>query len=239
MKQVRFGRTLLLSDSAPSSAVSGIEWQAIPLIRSRTDYSRFMLHELTKYVTSDFALIVQWDGYVLNAAEWDQRFLEFDYIGASWPQFSDQMVVGNGGFSLRSKQLLEACAELPFSPDAPEDVLICRTFRCHLERHHGIRFAPKEIADHFAFERCQPSGQTFGFHGIFNLMKMLPPRIFADILAGLEPGVLGKREAGEILRFAATRGEWRAALIAMRSLLVAGRSRALTAFRRKSSTASY
>ena len=67
-----------------------------------------MLQELHDHISTAHALCIQWDGYVLNAQAWDASFLDYDYIGSVWPQFGDGHRVGNGGFSLRSKRLLEA-----------------------------------------------------------------------------------------------------------------------------------
>jgi len=114
MEQVRFGAAVFLCDEPPEDGqATGIEWRAISPLRSRADYSRFMLHEMADHVATDFALVVQWDGYVLDSAGWRDEFLEYDYIGAPWPQFDDGRRVGNGGFSLRSSQLLRVCATLP------------------------------------------------------------------------------------------------------------------------------
>ena len=48
------------------------------------DYSKRMLRDLCQYVQSEFVLVIQWDGYVLNPDVWDDGFLEYDYIGACW-----------------------------------------------------------------------------------------------------------------------------------------------------------
>ena len=34
---------------------------------------------------SDFALLIQHDGHIVNYRNWDNSFLEFDYIGAHGP----------------------------------------------------------------------------------------------------------------------------------------------------------
>lgn len=212
LSRARFGRALLLSDvRPPGQANTGIEWRAIPSIRSRTDYSRFMLHCLSDYVESSYALCVQWDGFVLNSEAWDPHFLEFDYIGAVWPHFDDANNVGNGGFSLRSKRLLDACRDLPFDGSYPEDVLISRVCRHTLEER-GLRFATEDVARRFAYERTKPTGREFGFHGAFNLVRYLSPAKAADLFSSLDPGVLTRSEHKELLRWAVQRGYARLAL---------------------------
>jgi hypothetical protein len=88
---------------------SAIRMNSVERMRSSSAYSRFMLQDLADHVKTDHVLVVQWDGFILDADAWDDRFLEFDYIGAPWPHFGDDHDVGNGGFSLRSRRLLEAC----------------------------------------------------------------------------------------------------------------------------------
>src|SRR5204863_2475838 len=131
---------------------SAIEVVPIPKIISASAYSTFMLGGLVEYVRTDHCLVVQWDGFVLDTEQWDPAFLDHDYIGAPWPQFSDGHDVGNGGFSLRSRRLLEACTALPFDGEVAEDVLICRLYRGELEER-GFRFAPEPLARRFSFER--------------------------------------------------------------------------------------
>jgi hypothetical protein len=149
-------------------------------------YSQFCLRELDRYIDTPYALIIQHDGFVLNASAWDEAYLTYDYLGAPAragttvygygavpPHVVGTLVVGNGGFSLRSKKLLELTATLiargDFDPDGPEDWVQCYTNRALLESN-GIRFAPSDLAERFSFEgrskdyyRWQDS---FGFHSL-------------------------------------------------------------------------
>lgn len=141
-------------------------------ILSKEAYSRFIMKDLVNYVDTDFALIIQHDGYVLNYKSWDPKFLEYDYIGATW-NYKDGMNNGNGGFSLRSKRLLNILKTDPEIREThPEDHHISRTYRRHLEQAHLIKFAPEEIANRFSIEAfgCTFQGANkysgqFGFHG--------------------------------------------------------------------------
>ena len=97
------------------------------------------------------------------------------------------MDVGNGGFSLRSRRLLQALQDPRFAPvaDVAEDELIGRVWRPVLEHEFGLRFAPDAVASRFAYERVLPAGPTFGFHGLFNLWRHMDDAelaAFADLL---------------------------------------------------------
>ncbi len=150
-----------------------------PTVRlgSKEAYSKFILKELYKYIDTPYALIVQHDGYVRNPEAWLNEFLEYDYIGATW-WYKDGKNVGNGGFSLRSKKLLELCANLPTNATHPEDHIICRDMRPYLESK-GIKFAPETLANQFSFEGYnQPGTYTnqFGFHGSRAFRKPPDPK---------------------------------------------------------------
>lgn len=181
-----FGECLLFTDAVVDEPRDGIRIVPIARLGSASDYSRFILRELADHVATPHCLVIQWDGFVLDAGRWEEGFLDFDYIGAPWPQFDDGHVVGNGGFSLRSRTLLEACRDPELEGGHPEDLAICRTNRAMLERRHGIRFADAATAARFAFERGVPDGPTFGFHGIFNMSNDLGVDGFWDVYETLD-----------------------------------------------------
>jgi hypothetical protein len=157
--------------------------EKIEPLRSRTDYCEFVLKNLGRCSDVPFFLLVQWDGYILNPELWTAEFLEFDYIGAKWRGRQDGMSVGNSGFCLRSKKLLDVLAspEIPPSGGEPDDVYICRTLRRTLESDYDIRFAPEPVADLFAYEHTIPDRPTFGFHGLANMWRHVDDDEMADI----------------------------------------------------------
>jgi hypothetical protein len=185
MRQVEFGAVKLLTDKG-NDPQGGIERIRIPPLRSAAAYSHFMLHDLLDHVSTDFALVVQWDGFVTHPAMWEHDFLSWDYVGAPWPQFRDGHDVGNGGFSLRSRKLLEACRDPDFEPSHPEDVAIGRGNRRLLEERHGIRFADAPSARRFSKERDRSPLPSFGFHGVFNMVEALGPERFWQIYSSLD-----------------------------------------------------
>ena len=217
MAQADFAEVLLLSDRPPPVEEPRILWRRIEAIRSRDDYSRFMLRGLVEHIRTPHALCVQWDGYVLDGSAWDRAFLDYDYIGAPWPHFHDGHSVGNGGFSLRSRRLLEASRALPLDPPLLEDVIICRRCRPQLEAQ-GIRFAPEAIARRFSYERMPPGGDEFGFHGSFNLVRLLPPDPALRLIRSLEPELLARNERWELLGWALRQGHFPLALEMLRRL---------------------
>ncbi len=158
--------------------------------KNTNDYSKFIAYSLCEYIDSEFALIVHDNAFVLRPHKWNNEFLKYDYIGAPWPKnmfFTNAGInvrVGNGGFSLRSKKLLNALnkLKLPFTDNGTgfyhEDGIICDYYRKELE-NYGIKFAPVEVASMFSREKdCDDSEiETFGFH---NNKKVIPRLFFFE-----------------------------------------------------------
>jgi hypothetical protein len=142
-----------------------------------------ILDDLKKMIQTEHVLVVQDDGFILNPAAWDDKFLEFDYIGAPWPptltieppgmELKLENRVGNGGFSLRSRRLLEICSfDALFRPEYDlmmEDLLIGHfNYRQLVEK--GMLFADLSVASRFSGETPDEDGRlemdnVFGFHG--------------------------------------------------------------------------
>lgn len=101
------------------------------------EYNLFMIYGLGQLIETDFCLIVQNDGWVMNGNNWRDEFFNYDYIGAPYPEFmiiENDRYIGrqsdihywlqhadnppthhyehqNGGFCLRSRRLLNAPRE--------------------------------------------------------------------------------------------------------------------------------
>ncbi len=184
-----FADALFISDSAADTG--GGRHVAIPPLAGRAAYSRFVIKDLLRHVESEHVLLIQWDGYVVNPGAWEDGFLRHDYIGARWGFHQDAHCVGNGGFSLRSRRLLDALQDPAIDRFEPEDDMICRHFRPLLESRYGMRFAPPEVADRFSFETTYPPGRTFGFHGLFNMWMFVDDAEVPDLVAAMPRSVLG------------------------------------------------
>jgi hypothetical protein len=157
---------------------AGEEFYRINPIHSAADYSHFMLNIVPHCVDADATLVIQWDGMPCNVRQWTDEFLNYDYIGAPWGNRDPSLAVGNGGFSLRSRKLMHTLAQLKLrcDPSLPEseaeDIVICHHHREDILRA-GCQFAPLELAQLFSYEN-ERTGETFGFHGIFNFPEQLP-----------------------------------------------------------------
>jgi hypothetical protein len=147
-------------------------------------YSSYCVKELNGIVDSDFCLVFQLDGFILNPNLWDEGFYDYDYIGAPWPLHfggwvSEENQVGNGGFSLRSKKLLEVTQNLP-STSNHEDTYIVFENRDILDEN-DIKIAPLDIAIKFSVENPIDDSHNidtcFGFHSKSLLIDALKNKI--------------------------------------------------------------
>lgn len=151
---------------------------SIPPITSIKDYDEFVFKDLVNFISTDFCMFVQLDGQPLRNEAWRKEFLDYDYIGAPWTWVSilsdpretfehcpTGRCVGNSGFSIRSKKLMEVLTDYEYDRDenGPEDEYVCRTLGEEL-KSKGIKFAPVELASMFSAENTMYRGE-FGFHG--------------------------------------------------------------------------
>ncbi|GLV23539.1 hypothetical protein TomMM35A_33770 [Sphingobium sp. TomMM35A] len=185
LAQIDFAACKLFTDATIKPDNSAISVVPIPRLTSSAAYSKFLLSQMVDHVDTSHCLIIQWDGHVLDAGRWRPEFLNYDYIGARWPQFDDGQDVGNGGFSLRSRRLMEACRDPQFEATHPEDVAIGRTNRYWLEGG-GMRFAPPELADLFAIERTGDLQTSFGYHGVWNMPRAIGTDAFWRVYCELD-----------------------------------------------------
>lgn len=147
------------------------------------DYNHLMLKGLDKFVNTDHVLVIQYDGMAVNADLWNDNFLNYDYIGAPWPWHSSAGNIGNGGFSLRSRQLIKTLASdsIEILPGLNEDEHIGIHYRNFLSSL-GMVYPSTELAASFSKEHYPGHGDTFGFHGPFNVPYYLEENETIDFI---------------------------------------------------------
>lgn len=135
-RQMPQANALLFSPERPADLPPHIRHRVIAPL-SYHEYSWFMMFALWKFIDTEFALVVQEDGWILDIGNWSDEFLNYDYLGApihlarvdmpegimwmrefSWCEHlskPDRIVrpVLNGGFSLRSRRMLRALIDHP------------------------------------------------------------------------------------------------------------------------------
>jgi len=183
-RNIDFGRVKLLSHRQPDYLPDFIEYNEIPKISNIDEYNQFMFMDLGYYIPTSHCLTVQDHAYILHAELWTDDWLQYDYIGSPWRVIpnayltddGERVMVGNGGFSLRSKKLMDAPHVLRLKLEERqgyfnEDGNLAVYHRPKL-LEYGIKYAPVEVAAEFAYENTVPENEgllTFGYH------RNLPP----------------------------------------------------------------
>ena len=155
-------------------------------------YSEFVMYALHNYIDTEYALIVQHDGWALDKENWQDEWLAYDYVGGlthaalvddgkfynyyQWWGKGEATVVQNGGFSLRSKKMMAAPSrwgiarrQMPDPIMMNEDIQLTCVLRKDLEKV-GVKFAPDALAKYFSFEHIGPPhdgmdiAKIFGHH---------------------------------------------------------------------------
>ena len=180
MKQLKGSKGLLISLEKPPKLPKKIAWKRCHYI-DYLGYSLFMMHGLCAYIETDYCLVVQDDGWVLNGKNFKPEYYDYDYIGApshcafsdghlylhfSWTEATEPVkVVQNGGFSLRSKRFLEACNKhgiMHLNSNEihgwNEDAQLSCILKPVLQSY-GYKYCPDEIAKYFSIEYV-----GLGFH---------------------------------------------------------------------------
>lgn len=170
-----FKEIVYISDVDPK--VEGVKYIHTDPI-SYYDYNKWCLHNMSDYVTTDYALSFQDDGWPLNPELWSDEFLEYDYVGAPIGKDQNNILfhpedrIGGGGFTLRSKKLMEFTKTIPY-PDKygkcnNEDTIIAMEYRKDI-MELGMRICPHHISRKFVVQMPVDDEHnlytSFGFHG--------------------------------------------------------------------------
>jgi len=182
-KDINFGCIKLVSDIKPDNLPEKITYSYASKTSNIDEWNYAMVYDLGNHVNTKYAILIHDNGFIVNASSWRDEFLDYDYIGASWPlpkdNFSYRDIHGNiirvgNSVSLRSKRLMDLPSKInmewkPFHGFYNEDGYIAVNNR-HLFIEHGMKFADIDIAKYFSHETELPETQNivpFAFHNYF------------------------------------------------------------------------
>jgi hypothetical protein len=173
MRDIDFGEVIVFCDADLS--VPGTRWVKVPRWPTIADCCKFLWYELPDHISTDWMVLLHWDGWIVDPTCWSEDFLQYDYIGAPWC-LDDGFNVGNGN-ALRSLRLMRFLQQNPARfplTTYKEDDLVSRVYRTDLERL-GFKWAPETLASQFSFECSRPSWHSrhFMFHDSFNFPLVL------------------------------------------------------------------
>jgi len=186
-----FGDILIMADQFNELRFPGARYISINGGDKIDGYCRPLWYFAPQLVKTKQVLIIQYDSWICHADLWQDKFLDYDYIGAPWLMDDKHnmiayggpilegtnFVVGNSGFSFRSKKLIDYIAAnketMPLI-DSCEDFLLSITYNKQL-REAGFKWADGETALQFSAETVRtyrsddkyPGGyMSWGFHGV-------------------------------------------------------------------------
>lgn len=154
-------------------------------LNSLSDYSVFMLSRVHEFVDTSHMLVVQHDGWIINANKWEPSWLQMDYIAPLFlhKHTTTSTSVGSGGFSLRSKALMAfVAAQLPRWESSANTAQLMDLARCYEDGYismslrdkllrAGFQIAPPHVAAQFAQggnrDPAYHVERPFGFHGLW------------------------------------------------------------------------
>ncbi|SDB35903.1 DUF5672 family protein [Butyrivibrio sp. INlla16] len=181
MRDIEFGDAVLITDKKPFYLPKDIRFSYTSKLDDIDKFNYKMVYELRDHIKTDFVLIVHADGFVIHPENWDESFLNYDYIGSPWPLPKNDYAyrdsegnicrVGNS-VSIRSKRLLD----YPKEHDLPwvkvydgfynEDIFLCCHCKNEMEKD-GLKWADLETAVKFGREHPLPENkgvEPFVFH---------------------------------------------------------------------------
>lgn len=182
MRGIEFGDVVLITHEKPSNLPKAIRYAHVDILDNIDKYSYVMIYKLHEYIKTEYALIIHYDGFVVNPHMWSDDFFKYDYIGSPWiGEEVDGMLpfydedgnicrVGNG-VSLRSKRFMEFPSKSGMEWKAyggwyNEDGFLCIHNKKKFEEN-GMCFAPVDVAVRFGREYPVPEGigiEPFLFH---------------------------------------------------------------------------
>ncbi len=180
MTDINFKEALLFSTHKPWNLGEQIKNINIKPFKDVGEWGKFIVFDLYKFIKTPYILLIHPDGFVVNPDLWQDDFLNFDYIGAPWPNPKDNysyrtsnneiVKVGNS-VSIRSRELLMLPSKLnlkwePYYGFYHEDGFLCAMNRDILKAN-GMKFADEKIAYRFSIETKLSKFRTkksFVFH---------------------------------------------------------------------------
>lgn len=177
-----------------------------PYLKSKQEVGIFIVQEVHRYINTSHVLNVEWDSWIVHPEHWTDEFLEYDYIGAKWPWATEGNNIGNTGFWLVSKRLLELLSAMVWDTEGcmDHDISVQRPF---LEGQ-GMKFAPTAIADRFSYERAAyPGPVTFGFHGFHNFVNHLTEAEMMELIPTMNEYIVKHQCYQELMDYYDTHGK--------------------------------
>ena len=180
-KNINFGDIVFISHEKPENLPDEIRFERYPYIKGIMDFNWLMFENVGEFINTSHALFCQDHAHVLNHNLWRDEWLKFDYLGSPWAIVEDAYLtdagerirVGNGGWSLRSRLLMNLPKKHKIKLTHREyfwneDGNICVYHRDRF-LDLGVKYGTLEESVIFGYENPIPENnygnlKTFGYH---------------------------------------------------------------------------
>ena len=146
-------------------------------INSKKDYSMLLMnYNFWKNINEEYVLLFQYDSLAFK--KFNYAFLQYDYLGARWPENITQLsniYNGNGGTSLRKINTMKYITSKynynihgfnKHGDELPEDVYFAKYIH-----NEGLNNVDSKILDDFSFECIYNENSTYG-HAIYESINL-------------------------------------------------------------------
>lgn len=177
---IEFAAIKLVSHYRPPDMPQNILYDHIDRMETIDDWNKYLVYDLWKHFDTEYVLLIHPDGFVVNPHKWQDMWLQYDYCGSPWDEYTAIAIQGGrdqpysrvgNSVGLRSRKLCKLPTEINlewrrFNNDSNEDSFICGHQRRVFEEH-GCTFMPFEQALEFGRETPLPENmniEPFIFH---------------------------------------------------------------------------
>jgi len=168
MSLMDFGAVKFLSHQKPDNLPNEITFEYCTELKSIYDFDCYAFSELGKHIDTSHMLMVQDHAYILRPELWDDDWLQYDFIGAPWPE-RDAFISASTGEMVKKLLDLPKKLGLPVVEDrgyTNDDGLVNSYYR-KIFLENGIKYPSVHVASRFAYENPIPENEgvlPFGFH---------------------------------------------------------------------------
>ncbi len=178
---IQFGAVKLVSPERPDGCPQYIQHDRIDPFKSIDDWNHYVVYWLWQHFTTDYCLLIHGDSAIIHPNKWQDKFLDYDYIGSPWSHECALAIQGGrdqpysrvgNSVGIRSRKLcrLPQAKDLSwrrFNADSNEDTFIT-AHAWEFFAMHGCTKAPLEVAIEFGREEEFPENshitEPFLFH---------------------------------------------------------------------------
>lgn len=176
--KVKFAEVVIHTNKPDLIPIGGARYVDLQHLPDKIQHGTYCYNDSPKSVTTPHMIFLEWDGAVRDVRAWEPSFLDYDYIGAPWPgkragQWTPRegCSVGNGGFTLWSKKLMDCLSANRATLRVATDTHISIEHRRALENLCGAKWASEPVGFQFSYEHGtneERSRPSFGVHDVFN-----------------------------------------------------------------------